>query len=316
MHLKLLTKAGALRYLAAAAVLCLLAMAADARAQVADLKGVVRNAEGKAIKGATVVAESTRAPVERLTAATDDRGRFVFEKLRRGVWSFVAVAQGYLAQQDVCDIGLVKSLEFKLEETPAGPPGLGNVAGSVIQADLQTTAAMMERGEYDRAISAYQAMLANVPTLTTVNLLLGDAHLAKKDYEAALAAYQRLLETEPGHEGATIAVARVYVERGQPGPAEGLLARAAGLGGAGGEIHYELGKVRLELGNEDAAIEDFRKAARLAPAWAKPVYQLALISDRRGDRAAAARQLERVIELDPGSAEAADARRLLSEIKR
>ncbi|RPJ64400.1 MAG: tetratricopeptide repeat protein [Acidobacteria bacterium] len=315
MDRMLVSPAAVLRHLAVAASLALVATAGAAQTQVDNVKGVVRSADGKAIKGATVIAESTRNPADRLTAATDDRGRFVFKRLRRGVWSFVAVAQGYMEQQDVCDIGLVKSLEFELDQTPAGPPGLKNVAGRVIQADLQETTAMMDRGEYDRAIEAYQAMLTNVPTLTTVNLLIGDAHLAKKDYEGAIAAYRRLLETEPAHEGATIALARVYVRRGQPAPAEILLAGAAGSG-ASGEIHYELGKVRLELGNDAAAQQDFQKAASLAPTWAKPVYELALIANQRGDRLTAARQLEQVIALDPESAEAADARRLLSEMKR
>jgi TolA-binding protein len=311
--------AAVLGLLAVAAALVIAVLPADAPAQTpqqpVSVRGVVRDANGRAIKGATVVAENSQGRNDRATATTDDRGRFTLNGLRRGVWSFVVSAQGYRDQQDVRDVAMVKSLDFRLERTPAGPPGLGRVAGRVINADIQATANMMERGEYDRAIAAYEAMLTNVPTLTTVNLLIGDAFVAKKDYARAIAAYRRLLETEPAHERARLAIADAQAKSGQLKEAETLLADAAASGG-GAEVHYELGKARLALGNQQAAIESFEKAAGLSPAWGKPVCELALLANGRGDRATAARLLEQVISVGPGSAEAAEARRLLSEMKR
>lgn len=291
-----------------------MASAALAQQEFTSVRGVVRSQDGKAIRGAIVIAESTRTRGERVTVTTDNRGRFQMTGLRRGVWSFVAGAPGYRDQYDVRDVAMVKQLEFKLEATPAGPPDIDGVAGHVIQRDLQTIAAMLERDQHLQAIAAYEAMLGNLPSLTTLNLLIGDAYLAQKDYENALAAYSRLLETNPDHQSARLAMARVHAERGEFETAEDLIRQAAEHGETS-DAELEMGRLRLAQGNEDGAVEHFRKAAELAPHWARPVLEMAHIARGRGETAEAARHLERVIALEPGSPEADEARKLLEEIR-
>ena len=49
---------------------------------------------------------------------------------------------------------------------------------------------MFDRGRFNDAIEAYEALLERVPQLTSLHLQIGHAHVGRREYERALAAYQ------------------------------------------------------------------------------------------------------------------------------
>ena len=59
-----------------------------------------------------------------------------------------------------------------------------------MQADLDTADGLFDGGDYDSAIAAYEAVLNQVPLLTSLHLQIGHAYRAKRDYERALLAYR------------------------------------------------------------------------------------------------------------------------------
>ena len=68
--------------------------------------------------------------------------------------------------------------------------------------------------------------------------------------------------------------------------------------------HSELGRVLIEVGQVDEAVEHCAEAARLAPGRAEAQYQLGAALARKGDGEKAARQFELALERDPGFAPA------------
>jgi YaiO family outer membrane protein len=122
---------------------------------------------------------------------------------------------------------------------------------------------------------SFTAMVFTVPAA---------AQTAQQDYEAGVAA------RHAGH------------------PEEALthLERAAAAEPGNADIHLQIGFANLAMGRLDAAETAFRRTLDLAPDYADARLGLARVDQRRGDRAAALAELDRI---DPGHSEANQLRR-------
>src|SRR5207248_5786059 len=99
-----------------------------------------------------------------------------------------------------------------------------------------------------------------------------------------------------------------YMEKGDLASAETTLASAAQAQGATKEVLYNLGEVEAARGKTDEATSWYQKASATDPNWGKPLLKLGLSAMQRGDRANAAAMMQRVVAVDPTSAEAAQAK--------
>src|SRR5581483_9088061 len=141
--------------------------AAPAYAQIGRVQGVVRDAAGQPIKGATVRATNADAVPREFTSTTDDKGRFTMLGLRTATtWHFVAEAPGFFSMQGDAPVRsqIGDPLTFTLRRDPGPLPG---ALSKDIQDDLTAANGLRDEGRYDQAIAAYQAIQAKNPKLTT-----------------------------------------------------------------------------------------------------------------------------------------------------
>jgi YaiO family outer membrane protein len=110
------------------------------------------------------------------------------------------------------------------------------------------------------------------------------AQTAQRDYEAGVAARHA----------------------GHPGEALTYLDRAAAAEPENADIQLQIGFANLAMGRLDAAEAAFRRTLDLAPDYADARLGLARVAQRRGDRAAAMAELDRI---GPGHSEADQLRR-------
>lgn len=245
------------------------------------IAGVVRDETGGAIRGVIVRAETggtvNSAPLA-LTAATDDRGRFVFVVSRSGNWRLTFEAPGFDLMTIAASVtltGAAPNLDIKLDRHEA-PEAVGAMAGvdvKLLSAQLATAAAMFDEGRYDEAIAAYRGIRTKAPALTLVNLQLGNAYMMKKSYPDAEAAFQEILK-----------------------------ANATDVNGL-----FAMGTAKEAEGNAAEARDWYQKASTADPFWTRPLMKLASLARQGGDNAAAARYLTRIIDLDPESDDAIQA---------
>ncbi len=178
------------------ASLSLPSLAAVAAAQTGVITGTVRDVEGEPIVGAEVVGENTEWQ-RRVEATTNDAGRFSFIGLQRGRWLFLIRQRGYEPVQGFANVrgaGTAR-VNFVMETDPLHPPApstgvLANLRGDELQEALDAADALYDRGDYDAAIDAYEAVLASVPRLTGLHVQIGHAYREKNDFDRALAAYR------------------------------------------------------------------------------------------------------------------------------
>jgi tetratricopeptide (TPR) repeat protein len=245
------------------------------------IAGVVRDETGGPIRGAIVRAETggttTTSPTA-LTAATDDRGRFIFVVARSGDWKITFEAPGFDPMTIAVSVrltGAAPNLDVKLDRHEA-PEAFGAMAGvdvKALSAQLASAAALLDEGKYDQAITAYRDIKMKSPALTLANLQLGNAYLAKKSYPEAEAAFQEILKVNADD-------------------ANGLFA---------------MGTVKEAEGSSADAASWYQKASTADAFWTRPLMKLAALAREGGDKAGAARYLSKVIDIDPGSPDAVQA---------
>jgi tetratricopeptide (TPR) repeat protein len=198
-------------------------LASTAAAQTGRVQGVVRDVNGRPIKGATVRALHADASPRELTSTTDDKGRFVMLGLRIATtWHFVAEAPGYFGSEGDAPVRSTfgAPLDFTLRRDPGPIPG---ALAKDIQEQLTAANALRDDGRYDQAIAAYQSIQVKNPKLTSLNLVLASTYRQKAGREAdpatraallqkALSAYEDLLKEDDANERARTELAAVTAD--------------------------------------------------------------------------------------------------------
>ena len=188
-------------------------MATSAAAQEAQVRGIVRDEDGKGIAGATVTAESLTS-TRSLADRTNSSGRFSFIGLTRGQWLFVVQADGFTPVQGFANVrssGSMTAMQLTMEKDVFNPaaPSTGVLAGlkaRELVESLEEADGLFDRAEYDAAIDAYQSILERAPALTSLSLQIGHAFREKQEPEQALAAYQTVLDADSSNAEARAAI--------------------------------------------------------------------------------------------------------------
>lgn len=305
-----------LRAAVAAAVLALHASGAAAQGRIS---GVVNDETGKPIKAATVTAQSTDINIQ-MTATTDDKGRFAMIGLRSGTWRFSAQAPGYFADEGTAAVrgsGQPNPpISFSLKRTSQLAGTLGGISAKDLQAELASADALFNQRKWDEAIGAYRGIMEKTPSLSVINLQIATAFFNKKDYDSAISAYGELLKVDAGSEKAAVGIARMQMAKGDVAAAEGALLKAADMPGSGRDTFFALGDLNFDRDQIDSAMTWYQKAADRDPSSGRAWYKLGLSASKKGDQAAASTFMNKVLAVDPVSAEAALARAALDQLNR
>ncbi len=301
-----------------AAVLVVVA-AGTAAAQTGRASGIVKDETGEPIKAATVRAENPVGEPKSFTSSTDAKGRFNVIGLRPGNWTFTAEAPGYDSQAASLRVqaqGMpTQPLLFTLAKTFGGPvTALGSVAPKDLQAALAEADQLFNRQQWDEALSAYQDILSRTPALSAINLQIAAIYREQGRGEAAMEAYQSVLAADKSNSKALVGLARLRLERGDVDAAEAPLLDVA-RNTSDREVLYALGDIRASQGDTTGAAEWYRRAAEADPHWGKPVYQLGRLAMDGGNRSEALALMKQVLDADPLSPEAGQAKAVLSELQ-
>lgn len=261
--------------------------ATHSAAQTGRLTGVVRDETGEEIRGAIVVTETADASSIRQTTATDERGRFFLLFTRSGVWNLTVESPGFEAVKLRIPLKIgaqTPTIEVRLDrryETPEAFGALAGVDSKGLGQQLTAAGALMDSGQYDQAIAAYRDIKTRLPVMTSVSIQLGKAYVGKKSYTEAEAAFQELLK----------------------------------LNAEDADGCYGMGTLREAQGRPSEAVDWYKKAAASDVLWTTPLLKLAVIARTSGDRDSALRYVTRVLELDPTSPDATQARALQKQLQ-
>jgi Flp pilus assembly protein TadD len=318
------------------ATVAALTFAASAAAQTGRVGGTVKDEAGQPIKGATITAENANASPSSFTATTDDKGRFSIIGLRTGPWTFSAQAPGFAPESGRLNVNTIGApnppLTFTLKKGGAAAPAgaLGGLAAKDLQAELAVADQAFNAKQWDDAVTKYQAILAKAPSLTAISLQIASIYRLKADdmrrqdakanvapvYDQAIATYEGILKTDPNNDKAKIGIGMTNLEKGDLESAEKTLQAAAQGTGATREVFYNLGEVEFAKGKTDEATAAYNRASQMDAKWGKPLFALGKVALNKGDTKGAIDYFSKVIDADPMSPEAAQAKAVIEQLKK
>ena len=115
---------------------------------------------------------------------------------------------------------------------------------------------------------------------------------------------------------AKIEIGMTYLEKNDFANAEKTLMEVAQSVNANREVFYNLGEVKFAKGETDEAVKYYERAAQMDANWGKPLFKLGLAKLQKADTAGAIEYMNKVIAQDPNSAEAAQAKALIEQLKK
>jgi tetratricopeptide (TPR) repeat protein len=310
-----------LKTLFGASVVALVMTALPAAAQTGRIGGTVKDTNGQPIKGATVLAENPASAPSSFTATTDDRGRYSMIGLKAGSWKVTASAPGFAPSAGNVPIKTIGApmppVDFTLAPGASGPSGaLAGVNTKELQGELAKADAMVAAKDYAGAIGVYEGMVAKVPALTSLYLQIGGLYRNQKQYDQAIEAYKKVPDGDTNADKAKIEIGMTLLEKNDLAGAEAALMAVAQSTSANKEVFYNLGEVKFAKGETDEAVTYYQRASDIDPNWGKPLFKLGLAKLQKGDTAGTLEIMNKLIQVDPNSQEAAQAKALIEQLKK
>jgi len=173
-----------------------------------------------------------------------------------------------------------------------------------------------ERGEDEAALGALARVLETHPRYADLHYLVGLVHERRGALDEAVAAFERALQINPRYAECALALASVFEQRGEWERSRALAARLGALSTESGpldpttsgkiaNLHAAVADAYREAGELREAVESFRRALDLAPAFHDIRFRLGVTLREAGLPAQAIAELKRVLRGNPAFAEAA-----------
>jgi tetratricopeptide (TPR) repeat protein len=141
----------------------------------------------------------------------------------------------------------------------------GEVAPRNFRAPYAIARLYTSRGQIDRAIAEYRRTIELEPRFVTVRVELADFEAAAHRYDAAADVLRPAIELDPDDVALQNKLAVLLLRGGRATDAADLLRKTVQHFPDNAEAHANLGAALETLGDRDAALREYREAARLKP---------------------------------------------------
>ncbi len=295
-----------------------IALEAPGLAQQGMMRGKVIDAQGQPVEGAKITiaaAEGNR----RFEVKTNKKGEFVQIGLASGNYTVTADKEG-IGQQSTparVSIGSPTEVNFQLTAQAANAAGVEK-----IRKGFDEGVALNRAGDYDGAIAKFTETAAIVPNCHDCYAQIGFAQMQKKQYAEAEASFKKAIEMKPDYGAAYNGLATVYNAQRKFDEAAAASAKALELGGAAGaaggnaDAMYNQGVILWNQGKIADAKKQFEDLVKADPNHAGGHFQLGMALVNEGKLTEAVAEFEESLRLAPDGPNAAQAKALLSQLKK
>ncbi len=249
---------------------------------------------------------------------TDRKGRWAFNGLASARWEIRASFPGFADTVTICDL-------MRISRDPRVTVRLERIKDGFYAADpalLERANELFGRGEYGSARLLYESYLVKDPDAIGVLLVIGDCWRRAGDRARAILAYRTAadrasMDPRRADELGTALgkIGECYIEEGSLELALDCLRRAAASCPRNTTIQAELGDVLFSMARAAESVPHFLSAIEIAPGNALLHFKLGLAYLNLKDWRRARECLSKVLEIDPGSDLARQARDLLASFK-
>ncbi len=290
------------------------------------LRGRIADTAGNPVGGAQVTFVYV-ATGEAFDADSDDDGVFVKGNMGFGAWRVDVVAAGYEDYSRMIQLRNVgRDYRMEVVMTPGTSGGSGgseltSLFTGELGDRLTELGALFDGGDYAGALAGYEGLIAEEaakddpnPEIHYVHLNAGNAAAEMNDHAKAEMHYQALLAEVPDNLDARLGLAGSYMVQRRTDDAIAALDGVDLSGVMDPFVFYNVGQMFFEQGQSAEAESYYRMSVERDPAFADGYMQLGLSLIQQGKMQDAKPHLEKVLELDPGSENAALAEQFLQMV--
>ncbi|MBZ5684116.1 MAG: tetratricopeptide repeat protein [Acidobacteriia bacterium] len=261
-----------------------------------SLRGVVREANGKAVAEASILLRN-KDSTDSFLVHTDAQGSYSFTQLPGGVYSLQATKDGYAAAQ--VPAVFFRPKESKIVDLTLSPlvsPGSATSAPQFFDQPQFTVAGVTDATNLGGHGS--DTVVRDRNSLAKDTVSLGETTVKAPSDGAREASLRKLVERQPADFAANHQLGQLLIASGRAREAIPFLGRAAAKDPANYENAYDLALANAEAGNYSVARDEATKL--LATHEQADVHHLlGDVDEKLGDSLEAVRHYQRAAELDP-----------------
>lgn len=298
---------------AAVAVIAALMLAPVAMAQPrgnARLSGKVMDEQGQPLENALVTAQMT-GQSDSLSGKTDKKGEWTIKGATNGEWKVEVSKEGLATATEMVEVKGDKAppLSVTLKKAEADPM-------VAVNAKLQEAATLAQAGKIPEARKIYEDLLAKYPQIVQLEGFIARTYAAENNVPAALQHLKVNLDKEPNNVELKLFQAELMMESGDKAGAKAIL-DAVDLKDVKDPYTYINQAINLindKKGPE--AVDLLTKLLVQFPNTNELYYyrgRAYVASEKLED---AKTDLEKFVSLAPNAKEAADAKKILDQIKK
>lgn len=313
-------------WLTAVAIAVAVAISMPAYAQSTGMvKGKVVDQQGQPVDGAKVTIEFVEGVNRKYETKSNKKGEFIQIGLSPGGYRVTAQKDGVGVQSFDVRVRLGNAAEVNFQLQPGGQAPLTKEEAAKVEAFkkvFEAGVAASNAGNHDDAIAQFTQALSIRPDCYACQYNIGGSYMQKKDYENAEAAFKKAAELKADSPEPWNALANIYNAQKKFDEAakmtEEATKRAAGgaAGGGNADQLFNQGVVFWNAGRIADAKKQFEEAIKINPSHAESHYWVGMASLNEGKLDEAAVHFEEYVKLAPDGQYAAQAKGVLSQIKK
>ena len=304
-----------------------MALAAPAAAQSTGMvKGKVVDQGNQPVENAKVIVEFLDGINRKYEVKSNKKGEFIQIGLAPGNYRLTASKDGVGSQSFDARVRLGAAAEVNFQLVPGGQAAMSKEDLAKFEAfkkafDAGVTASTS--GAYDEAIARFTEAAELQGDCYPCIFNIGGAHVQKKEYDKAEEYFKKALAMKPESAEPYNALANLYNTQRKFDLAaqmtEEATKRAAVLGASGGgnaDSLFNQGVIFWNAGKIPEAKKQFEEAIKMKPDHAEAHYWLGMANLNSGNMTDAATHFEEYVKLAPDGQYAAQAKGVLSQIKK
>ncbi|MFL6258908.1 MAG: tetratricopeptide repeat protein [Thermoanaerobaculia bacterium] len=297
------------------------------------LQGTIKDEAGKPIQGATITLRKGTDRVDAKTdgpkpITTDKNGKWAILGLANGPWGILIQKEGYQDSEGQLNVeefpvGPVQPVNITLkkptqQQVQAAQAQQGPSAGAQAKESLEKANTLLAQGKYAEARAAYEEGMTKLEDKSlhpAIYRAIADSYYKEGKTKEAIDTLKKSLELAPNDPDTLQLMVNLLASAGREEEAKSYMAKLPQGAKVDPAIGLNVGIKAFNEGKMDAALKEFNEVIAGNPSLADAYYYRAMVYLNKGQNAQAKADLNKLLELDPNSKFAKDAKDFLKELK-
>lgn len=300
------------------------------------LQGQIRDEAGKPIQGATITLRKGTGRVDPKAEGpkpltTDKNGKWAILGLVNGPWGILIQKEGYqdsegqisveehpIGPVQPINITLKKPSQEQIQAAQAAQAQQGPSAGAQAKAAIEKGNALLADGKYDEARASYEEGMSKLDDKSlhpAIYRAIAAAYYKEGKTNEAIDSLKKALELAPNDPDTLQLMVNLLASAGREEEAKAYMAKLPQGAKIDPAIGLNVGIKAFNSGKMDEALKEFNDVIAANPSLADAYYYRAMVYLNKQQNAQAKADLNKLLELDPNSKFAKDAKDFLKELK-